>query len=171
MLKHFLLFLLACTFTTFLHSQATYLKEYQQKWANNKAYTLELAEAMPEEFYTYRPSEEQRTFQEQLLHIVSNMTWLSSSYLGGVKVEADLKKKDYTKAEVIDIMTKAFELAGDAIEKLPAEELETIVKFFAGPMSKRQIMVLMNDHLVHHRGQVITYARLKGVKPPSYRGW
>jgi len=171
MLKHLTLLLIACTFTTFLSSQTSYLKEYQQKWANNKAYTLELATAMPEEFYTYRPSEEQRTFQEQLLHIVGNMTWLTSSYLGGTKVAADLKQKDYTKAEVIEIMTKGFDLAAEAIEQLPVEELETTVKFFAGPMSKRQIMVLMNDHLVHHRGQVITYARLKGVKPPSYRGW
>ncbi len=171
MLKYLTLLLFAFTFTTSLSGQANYLKEYQQKWANNKAYTLELAEAMPEEFYTYRPSEEQRTFQEQLLHIVGNMTWLTSSYLGGTKVAADLKKKDYKKAEVIAIMTSAFDLAAEATAKLPVEELETTVDFFAGPMSKRQIMVLMNDHLVHHRGQVITYARLKGVKPPSYRGW
>ncbi len=159
------------TFSSVLHAQASFIKEYQQKWNNNKDYTLELAEAMPAEFYDFAPADGQRTFKEQLLHITSNMAWLTSSYLGGTKVEGDLKNTDLSKAQVIDILINAFDLAADAVNKLPAEELETSVKFFAGPMSKRQILVLMNDHLVHHRGQIITYARMKGVKAPKYRGW
>ena len=52
-----------------------------------------------------------------------------------------------------------------------SSDLDEEVQFFAGPMSKRQILVLMNDHLTHHRGQMIVYVRLKGVKPPAYKGW
>lgn len=152
-------------------SQSSYLKEFEQKWANAKAYTLELAESMPESDYDYSPTEEQMSFKSQLLHITSNMVWLTSSYLEGEKLSADLKNEDYSKAEVIKILTDAFDLAAAAVEAFPAEDLETEVKFFAGPMSKRQIMVLMNDHVVHHRGQIIVYARLKGVKPPKFRGW
>lgn len=152
-------------------SQANYLTEFEQKWANAKAYTLELAESMPESDYDYSPTEEQMSFKNQLLHITSNMVWLTSSYLGGEKLEADLKNEDYSKAEVIKILTDGFDLAAAAVKAFPVEDLETEVKFFAGPMSKRQIMVLMNDHVVHHRGQIIVYARLKGVKPPKFRGW
>lgn len=152
-------------------SQTTYLTEFEQKWANAKAYTLELAQSMPESAYDYSPTEEQMSFKKQLLHITSNMVWLTSSYLGGEKLAADLKKEDYTKAEVIQILTDAFDHAAAAVQNFPAEDLDTKVKFFAGPMSKRQIMVLMNDHVVHHRGQIIVYARLKGVKPPKFRGW
>lgn len=152
-------------------SQASYLAEFEQKWANTKAYTLELAESMPESAYDYSPTEEQMSFKKQLLHITSNMVWLTSSYLGGEKLAADLKKEDYSKAEVIQILTDAFDNGAAAVKNFPAEDLETKVKFFAGPMSKRQIMVLMNDHVVHHRGQIIVYARLKGVKPPKFRGW
>lgn len=152
-------------------AQETYLKEFQQKWANAKDYTLELAQSMPDEHYDFKPTEEQMSFKEQLLHMTSNMVWLSSSYLGGEKLEADLKSTDYTKAEVIDMMTTAFDNAAAAVKDFPVADMETEVKFFAGPMSKRQIMVLMNDHIVHHRGQIIVYARLKGIQPPRFRGW
>ena len=52
-----------------------------------------------------------------------------------------------------------------------AAQLEEKVEFFAGPMNKRQILTLLNDHQTHHCGQLIVYLRLKGVKPPDYRGW
>ncbi|MEL7124159.1 MAG: DinB family protein, partial [Bacteroidota bacterium] len=158
---------LALLFMTFMAwSQASFLSEFEQKWANAKAYTLELAESMPESAFDFSPTEEQMTFKEQLLHITSNMVWLTSSYLDGEKLEADLKKEGYTKAEVIQILTDGFDNAAEAVKNFPVEDLETEVKFFAGPMSKRQIMVLMNDHVTHHRGQIIVYARLKGIKPP-----
>lgn len=169
--KKLIMIFLACFLGNFLVGQASYLEEYKQKWSNNKDYLLELAESMPEENYDFAPVPEQMTFREQLLHILNNMTWLTSSYLGGKRVEADLKKKDYSKAEVIELLTQGFDLAADAVSNLPVDELESKVEFFAGPMTKRQILVLMNDHLIHHRGQIITYARLKGIKAPRYRGW
>lgn len=152
-------------------AQESYLKEFQQKWSNSKDYTLELAESMPEEYYDYKPTEVEMTFKRQLLHITGNIDWLTSSYLDGEKLDADLQSNDYSKAEVIALMTKAFDNAAAAIEKFPVTELETMVKFFAGPMSRRQIIVLLNDHVVHHRGQIIVYARLKGIEPPKFRGW
>ena len=163
------LFLLACFTTT--KAQSSYLAEFKQKWDNAKNYTLEIAQIMPEEYYDFKPSEEQMTFREQLLHILGNMRWLSSSYLGGKRLDVDLKKTDYSKAEILDLLRKGFDQAGKAIEELDEETLNEEVSFFAGPMTKRQILTLMNDHLTHHRGQAIVYVRLKKLEPPSYRGW
>ena len=163
------LLLLACLTT--LKAQSSYLNEFKQKWDNAKAYTVEVAQIMPEEYYDFRPSEEQMTFREQLLHMLGNMRWLNSSYLGGKRLEVDLKKTDYTKAEMLDLLQKGFNQTSKAIEDLDEEELNETVSFFAGPMTKRQILTLMNDHLTHHRGQVIIYLRLKNLEPPSYRGW
>lgn len=163
------LLLLVCFTTT--KAQSNYLVEFKQKWDNAKDYTLEIARIMPEEYYDFKPSEEQMTFREQLLHILGNMRWLSSSYLGGKRLDVDLKKMDYTKDEMLDLLEKGFDRAGEAIKDLDEETLNEEVSFFAGPMTKRQILTLMNDHLTHHRGQVIIYLRLKKLEPPSYRGW
>lgn len=152
-------------------AQESFLTEFQQKWKNAMDYTVELAESMPAEAYDFKPTEEQMTFTEQLLHMCNNMAWLSSSYLGGTRPEADLQKTDYSKAEMLEILREHFSAAATAVADFPAEQLEEEVSFFAGPMSKRQILILMNDHVTHHRGQLIVYARLKGVKPPRFRGW
>ena len=167
-----LLFALLC-FTCLgqIQAQSSYLTEIKQKWVNSKAYMMEVAQSMPEEHYGYKPSEEQMSFQEQLLHILGNMRWLSSSYLGGKRLEVDLKKTDYSKAEVLMLLQKGFDQTTKAIEGLDPEMLNEGVSFFAGPMTKRQILTLMNDHLTHHRAQTIIYLRLNGVQPPSYRGW
>jgi uncharacterized damage-inducible protein DinB len=157
--------------TAFGQEQQGYLLDFQQKWENAAAYTIETAELMPDTLYDFRPTDEQMTFREQLLHIAGNMAWLSSSYLGGQRPDRDLRSADYDKTEILAILREGFELAGKAAAELPAAALEEKVEFFAGPMTKRQIVTLMNDHVTHHRGQLIVYLRLNGIKPPRYRGW
>lgn len=154
-----------------LSAQSDFLAETTEKWDNATAYTVELAESMPAEYYTYRPTAEQMSFQQQLLHIASNISWLTHTYLGGDRLEIDREMTGATKAEVIVVLETAMANAKAALSVLPAEQLDQEVAFFAGPMSKRKVILLLHDHLTHHRGQLIVYARLKGVKPPKYRGW
>lgn len=151
--------------------QNGFMEEFKEKWKNSAEYTLELATAMPEEYFDFRPTEEEMSFKSQLLHMISNMNWLSTSYLEGTPVDFDLKRQDYSKAEILAMLNAAYDLSGKAAEMLPPGQLEETVEFFAGPKSKRQIIILMNDHSTHHRGQLIVYLRLKGIKPPRYRGW
>lgn len=166
-----ILLLLATALSATATAQSGYLAEFQQKWQNAANYTIEVAEAMPEDRFGFEPTEAEMTFAEQLMHIMSNMTWLSRDYLGGGGFDHDLKRKDWTKTEAIALLRQAFDHAGKAAAALSPEQLEEKVEFFAGPMTKRQILTLMNDHLTHHRGQLVVYLRLSGVKPPDYRGW
>ncbi len=154
-----------------LMGQADYLSEFQEKWSNGTDYTLEVAELMPDSVYPFRPTEDQMTFQEQLLHICRNMTWLSTAYLNGTDPGIDFKKADYNKAEIIEILKTCLKNAGAAAKALPEAALNDQVEFFAGPKSRRQILTLMNDHMTHHRGQLMVYLRLQGITPPKYRGW
>ena len=163
--------LLSFFFLTIAQAQSDYLSEFKQKWQNAEAYTMEVAQLMPPEQYSFQPSEEQMTFSEQLVHMLGNIRWLGSSYLGAKKLDVDLKKKDYSKKEIIQLLEKGFSQTKAAIDALTPEVLNEEVSFFAGPMSKRQILNLLNDHLTHHRAQLVVYLRLNGVQPPSYRGW
>lgn len=158
--------------------QQSYLDEFAQKWENATDYTLDMAEAIAAEDYNYRPTPEQLSFQEQLLHTASNMIWLSHQYLGYTEEGFDLsakreayKKADYSREETITELKWALDFAASAVESFDPKDLEDKVEFFAGPMSKRQIFQLMNDHHTHHRGQLIVYLRLLGETPPRYRGW
>lgn len=152
-------------------AQQAFIDEFQQKWNNARDYTVEAIELMPEADLDFKPTDGQRSFKEQVIHSCQNMMWLSTSYLGGAKGEVDLKKEITSKAALLETVKRCFELSGATVAKLAPTQLEEKVSFFAGPMSKRQIMVLMNDHSTHHRAQMLVYLRLKGLKPPKYRGW
>ena len=152
--------------------------EWHEKWANAAAYTLEVAELMPAADYTFQPTDDQMNFGDQLRHMASNVRWISTDLLGYVPadsvaaaLETAIKADSLDKSGTIQLLTTVFALADRAVAGLPPGDEETVVEFFAGPKTKRQLMALMQDHLTHHRGQVIVYLRLKGIKPPKYRGW
>ncbi len=171
---HFPFFMLILTMLSTsdgLTAQEGYLTDFQKKWQNAADYTLELAESMPEADYDFRPTPGQMSFREQLIHMVRNMNWLASDYLGGEKLDDNLRTSDYSKEQVLDILSRGFAASMSCVENLPAAALDEQVDFFAGPMNKRQILTLMNDHVTHHRGQLIVYLRLKQISPPKYRGW
>jgi len=165
----FLLFIFASTFAK--AQQDTPISAFLEKWLNSKNYLVEMAEAMPEDKYDYKPTERQKTFKEQLLHIKGNMDWLSTTYFEKEKKEASKKKTYTTKAEVIQAITEAFDNTAEIIKTATPEELKAVVDFFAGPKTKLQILNLLQDHVTHHRGQLIVYLNLNDVKPPKYRGW
>lgn len=163
--------LLSVLFALQSHAQSGYLEEMQQKWANATDYALEVAGLMPVEGYDFKPTAEQMSFAEQIIHLSNNINWLATDYLGAEKPEPTPNKAATTKDEVIGILEDALNRGAIAIRQTEAAGLEEKSDFFAGPMTKRQIITLMNDHLTHHRAQIIVYLRLKGITPPRYRGW
>lgn len=140
------------------------------KWENSKNYLLEIAEAMPEANYNFKPTERQMSFKEQLLHIRQNMVWLSETYF----MENGEKSKNIepnTKEEILTHLTASFNRVLEIIKTISNEDLSVEVEFFAGPKSKLQILNLLQDHVTHHRGQLIVYLNLNNIQPPKYSGW
>lgn len=144
----------------------------EKKLRSSKAYTLQVAALMPAEKFAFRPSPDQMSFGEQLLHVSLNLGWLSSSYLNGAehpvqRSERSLQDKD----SIMSVITRVYDYALDAVRNFPPDHLDDSVSFFAGPMNKLQIINLINDHQAHHRGQLVVYLRMNGIKPPPYVGW
>ena len=142
------------------------------KLKNSKEYTLKVADLMPEHQYGFRPTKEEMSFGEQILHICSNLGWLSSSYLSTgnnpvTKEDSKLKSKD----SIRQVVVQTYDYAIAVLARFSAANLSDTVKFFAGPMSKLQIINLLSDHQTHHRGQLLVYLRLCGLTPPKYIGW
>ncbi|WP_245917724.1 DinB family protein [Aureitalea marina] len=109
------------------------------------------------------------SFAEQLVHIQGNMQWLGSSHFGmteTAKAAAEDKKQI-----IIDKLEQSFTAVGSAVKAFPEDELAETVDFFAGPKSKLQMLNLLQDHLTHHRGQLVVYLNLNGIEPPRYSGW
>ena len=124
---------------------------------------LNLRNPCPEDHYDYTPMAVEMTFREQLKHIAANMVWLSSSYLEGKHTTIDPTKTGDSKREIISMMNQAFTYANETINNLTEKDLNETVDFFAGTMTRRRILLLMTDHVTHHRGQLVVYLRMNNV--------
>jgi len=163
-----LLFLLI---SNFVGAQKTTIEAFLEKWDNSKNYLLEVANAMPEELYDYKPTEREMSFGEQLIHIKGNMDWLSTAYFTDTEYEKVKDENHYSKAETIDLLQKSFDAVYEIIKKSEPKLLDSKVDFFAGPKTKLQILNLLQDHVTHHRGQLLVYLNLNNIQPPAYVGW
>jgi uncharacterized damage-inducible protein DinB len=146
---------------------------WNQKWQNSKQYLIEVAQAMPESEYGFKPVADEMSFGEQMKHIVGNVSWLSSSFIAKQEnpFSKELIAKAKTKAEIIEMLGKVFDFAYQNVQTITENNLSEEVEFFVKPTNKLQILNLLQDHQTHHRAQAIVYLRLKGIKPPAYSGW
>ncbi len=145
-----------------------------------KEYTLEVAEAMPEDGYTFRPTDSVRSFGEQMAHIGMSSKFILNTFIKGEKTDFDPaasekleKELGMSKTEVVKLLNEAFD---DVIEKLKSmnnESLDSTFVLFFDPsnpvFTKEQGFLFIRDHITHHRGQAIVSLRMKGEKAPSYR--
>lgn len=163
-----------CTLGFSAFSQSHFAIEFGPVWQRAKAYTIEVAKAMPEKYYQYKPEKGAKTFEEELTHLVSNMAFLQN-FATGKKAGflSGFKKTGKSKSETLSMLNKAFDAITQQIEKLKDKDAAHSVEFFAKnvAMTKKGIYYLIRDHLTHHRGQLAVYLRMKGIKPPKYVGW
>lgn len=169
MRNFFILIIAVLSFSHISAQESLYKKAWLEKWQNSKNYLIAIAEQMPDSMYNYKPTEREMSFAEQLEHINGNMEWLATTYFE--KPKAEVSTSANSKERIIANLESSFDQIQEAIKSYPENKLEEFVDFFAGEKSRLQILNLLQDHITHHRGQLIVYLNLKNIKPPQYTGW
>jgi uncharacterized damage-inducible protein DinB len=128
-----------------------------------------LAEAIPADRYTWRPSPDVRSFAEVLLH-VSAANYNLYKLVGtpppaGFDVKG-FEKSTTDKAKVVATLKDSFAHARKAITAMPDADLEKSLDWFGGKNTQRGILLFIVRHAAEHLGQSISYARFAGVTPP-----
>lgn len=123
---------------------------------NSRRYTLQVAEAMPEGSYAFKPVDTVWSFQELLHHIAYGIQWWEENYVKGTSSDWNPPASKGGKKDVIAYLTKAYAALKDTISNAKLTEKE--VQGFHATL----------DHITHHRGQAVTYLRGQGVTPPEY---
>lgn len=130
----------------------------KQRLDASKAYTVAVLEAMPEDDYSFKPNDDQRTFAAQAYHIVYSIDYFHRALSNGGNAQwAPGDENSKSKKELIEWANAKF----DEINQFILEQ-ESNDALTAGVVSYL-------DHNSHHRGQIVTYLRMKGIAPPQYR--
>jgi len=136
---------------------------------------LSLANAVPDDKYSYRPQPGVRSFGEVFLHIAyGNKLMLDLGTTGiqrnalmeRIKAQLESERATVTKAFVVQKLSESFAEVAQAIEAQSSGSLGANVTFFGRNTTRRGVLVLLDCHVSEHLGQLIAYARVNGIKPP-----
>jgi|SRR5580700_3676937 uncharacterized damage-inducible protein DinB len=133
--------------------------------------TRKVIAAVPDAKSDYRPDPNARTAKELAWHLANT----DVQFLDGI---ADLnfkmenpERKPQTAAEVAAWYDEHVKRGIARVEAMSAEQLLTPVGF-AGMFNLPSVFYLgfLNNHSIHHRGELATYLRPMGSKVPSIYG-
>ncbi|WP_299107152.1 DinB family protein [uncultured Winogradskyella sp.] len=165
--------LFAPIYSPLFAQQDIFIEDYLERLENSRDYLILVAEMMPEDKYNFKATPESLSFAENLLHIGFAVDWHSLSLLGGResrdwKTDTVYKVAEKSKKQMIATINQTFEEAIKLIKEFDTSQLNNKLDYFGLKRSKRQIFLLLTDHITHHRGQMLVYLRLNGLVPPRY---
>ena len=82
--------------------------------------------------------------------------------------DTELKVDNKSKKEMIATIDSTYEKTIDFISNFDTNKLEERLDYFGSDRTKRQILMLLADHITHHRAQMLVCMRLNGLVPPRY---
>ena len=159
--------------TPIFAQENNFINEYLERHERSKDYLILVAEMMPAEHYGFKVTPESMSFEEHLMHIAWAMDWHSQSLMDGRdardwKSDTELQVADKSKEEMIAKIKETFDLTAAFIKDFDPNKLQERLDYFGADRTKRQILLLLADHITHHRAQMLVNMRLNGIKPPRY---
>src|SRR5215467_9334314 len=141
---------------------------YDNEWRHVSHQLIALAEATPEEKFSWRPAPGVRSTSEVYMHIVIANFWLLS--ITGPKMPAELndnaEKTVTSKAEVIKWLKRSLDAVKEGHLALKPKDLERKVHVVDRDATVDGMYLRIIIHANEHMGQLIAYARMTGVVPP-----
>jgi uncharacterized damage-inducible protein DinB len=140
--------------------------------AREVATTKRVLAAVPDGKRDYRPDPNARTAWELAWHLANT----DVQFMDGI---ADLKftmaarseaEKPKTVGELVDWYDRNMKRSADRVHTLTADQLLTPVQFFTFNLPAAFYLGFLNNHSIHHRGELATYLRPMGSKVPSIYG-
>ena len=161
-------------------------KALTRQWGYQEYELRSAAEAMPEEKWSYRPTEGQfknekpesgsaelRTFAEQVKHVAC-ANFAFAAELDGTKPPEACDKGGpspaHTRAELLVYLRDSFSALKKSLSAITAKNMyDPIEGPYAGPNTRLGLAQVCIWHAADHYGQMALYLRLNGIVPPASR--
>lgn len=138
------------------------------------AKVLALAEAMPADKYSWRPSDGVRSVGEAFLHVASEYYVFTPMAYGATPSPTIPRsregfqnfEKDASKENVLKQLKDGYAYLKQQLTALDPAAITGTQKLFGGDRTIIETSFIMAGDLHEHLGQLIAYARANNVKPP-----
>jgi uncharacterized damage-inducible protein DinB len=128
---------------------------------------LRSAQKMPEENYSFKPTEAVRSYGQVLGHVADAQYLFCSIALGEKNPDLKIEQTKTSKADLIAALNTAFAYCDKAYDGMTDASAVQMVKLFGNDAPRLSALTVNNMHDLEHYGNLVTYMRLKNIVPPS----
>lgn len=130
---------------------------------------VDLAEALPAEKLTWRPSADARSFAEVFLHVAGERYSILS--MMGANPPAGFKAKDFEKStteknKIVEDLNQSWDFANQAINGMSNADFAKLLPKLGPQANEGDVIYILVADAHEHLGQLIAYARENGIVPP-----
>jgi uncharacterized damage-inducible protein DinB len=153
-------------------------KEMAESWRTVRKNTIQVAEDIPEEKYTFRAAADTMSIAEMLAHLAATTHWAVQSNF--VEKKTSVTMEDFgrwmgevnklsagmtTKAAIVDALKTRGESFATHLAAMTDAQLGESVTLPNGSKSRFEILLGVKEHEMHHRAQLFLMERMVGIVP------
>lgn len=130
---------------------------------------VDLANALPTDKLTWRPSADSRSFAEVLMHVAGERYGILS--LMGAEPPAYFDRKTFEKsttdrARIVEELNKSWQFAQKTIQGMTNADFAKLLPKLGPQANAGDVVYILVADAHEHLGQSIAYARENGIVPP-----
>ena len=153
-------------------------QDLADSWRTVRKNTLQVAEDIPEEKYTFRAAPDTMSVAEILAHLAATPHWAIQCHF--VEKKTSVAMEDFgkwmgeigataktltTKAAIIEALTANGEAVATGLETMTEPQLGEQVSLPMGAKSRFEMLLGLKEHEMHHRAQLFLIERMVGIVP------
>jgi uncharacterized damage-inducible protein DinB len=125
------------------------------------------AEKMPEENYSFKPTDTVRSYGQIVGHVADAQYLFCSTALGEKNPDLKIEQTKTSKADLIAALNTAFAYCDKAYDGMTDASAAQMIKLFGNDAPRLGALTVNNMHDLEHYGNLVTYMRMKNIVPPS----
>ena len=130
---------------------------------------VDLAEAIPADKLTWRPSADARSFAEVFLHVAGERYGILS--MMGANPPAGFKAKDFEKSttdqhRIVEDLNQSWDFASQTINGMTNADFAKLMPKLGPQANEGDVIYILVADAHEHLGQLVAYARQNGIVPP-----
>ena len=130
---------------------------------------VDLANALPADKMTWRPSTDSRSFAELFLHVAGEryaiLKLMGAAAPEGFDARA-FEKTTTDKAKMVDELNKSWEFSKKTIDGMTNADFAKLIPKLGPQANAGDVVYILVADAHEHLGQSIAYARVNGIVPP-----
>ena len=153
-------------------------KEIAESFRTVRKNTIQVAEDIPEDKYSFRASPDTMTVAEMLAHLACTPHWAQQCFF--VEKKTSVTGEDFgrwfgeflgmqkgltTKAQIVDALKKNGEAFAKQLDSITEAQLSQVITNPGGSKTVFEMLLGIKEHEMHHRAQLFLIQRMVGIVP------